>query len=137
MELTVNVPALLFPAISLLLLAFTNRFLGLSSVIRALYADYQQSPQPKIAQQIANLRKRVTLIMQMQAAGVVSLFLCVLCMFLIFFGWQRPANLVFGVSLACMLASLALSVREIRMSSDALNILLADMEDQATPGSGH
>jgi hypothetical protein len=137
MELTVNVPALLFPAISLLLLAYTNRFLGLSSVIRSLYADYQQSPHPKLAQQIANLRKRVTLIRQMQAVGVGSLFLCVLCMFLIYFGLQQLAHLMFGVSLACMLLSLALSISEIRMSSDALNILLADMEVQPEPQSRH
>lgn len=137
MELTVNVPALLFPAISLLLLAYTNRFLGLSSVIRSLYADYQQSPHPKIAQQIANLRLRVSLIRQMQAVGVASLFLCVLCMFFVYFGWQRPAYLVFGISLVCMLASLALSIREIRMSSDALNILLSDMEDDLARHGRH
>jgi hypothetical protein len=129
MELTIGVPALLFPAISLLLLAYTNRFLGLSSVIRTLYEDYQAMPTPKVVQQINNLRQRVTLIRQMQTVGVASLFLCVLCMFLVYFGLQRPAHLIFGVSLACMLVSLGISLKEIRMSSDALNILLADMED--------
>ncbi|WP_269533909.1 DUF2721 domain-containing protein [Chitinimonas sp. BJYL2] len=125
----IGVPALLFPAISLLLLAYTNRFLGLSSVIRKLYEDYQAAPDPKIARQIANLRRRVALIRGMQAVGVGSLFLCVLCMFMIFFGLPRLAHAVFAISLVCMLVSLAISLTEIRMSSDALNILLADIEE--------
>lgn len=127
--MSINVPAVLFPAISLLLLAYTNRFLGLSSVIRQLYDAYQRSPSPKLLRQIANLRRRVILIRRMQAVGVGSMFLCVLSMFLIFVGWQQSAHLVFGVSLALMLMSLALSLSEIRISSDALNILLADMEE--------
>lgn len=129
MEMTIGVPALLFPAISLLLLAFTNRFLGLSSIIRTLHDAYQRKPDPKIVRQIVNLRRRVHMIRLMQAAGVGSMFMCVLSMFQIFFGWQQLAHLTFGVSLATMLASLAISLREIQMSSDALNILLADMEE--------
>ncbi|WP_374350429.1 DUF2721 domain-containing protein [Chitinimonas sp.] len=128
MELTISVPALLFPAISLLLLAYTNRFLGISSVIRTLYDDYQRAPRENVARQIHNLRRRVILIRRMQAVGVASLFLCVLCMFFIYFGLQHAAHLVFSISLLAMLVSLALSLSEIRISSDALNILLADME---------
>lgn len=125
----ISVPALLFPAISLLLLAYTNRFLGLSSVIRTLYEDYQQTPDPKILQQLTNLRKRVALIRGMQAAGASAIFLCVLCMFLIFFGLPYGAHIVFAISLVAMLLSLGLSLTEIHMSCDALNILLADMEE--------
>ncbi|MFC4161647.1 DUF2721 domain-containing protein [Chitinimonas lacunae] len=127
--MSINVPAVLFPAISLLLLAYTNRFLGLSSVIRQLYDAYQRSPSPKLLRQIANLRRRVILIRRMQAVGVGSMFLCVLSMFLVLLGWQWPAQWVFGISLALMLLSLGLSLSEIRISSDALNILLADMEE--------
>ncbi|GAB3246599.1 DUF2721 domain-containing protein [Chitinimonas naiadis] len=132
----ISVPALLFPAISLLLLAYTNRFLGLSSVIRKLYEDYKLAPDPKILRQIANLRRRVALIRSMQGVGVGSLFLCVLCMFLIYFGRHTEAHAVFGISLLCLLVSLALSITEIRMSSDALNILLADMEEDLAHHSG-
>lgn len=132
----ISVPALLFPAISLLLLAYTNRFLGLSGVIRKLYEDYKTAPDPKILRQIANLRRRVALIRSMQGVGVGSLFLCVLCMFLIYFGLHTVAHAVFGVSLLCLLLSLGLSITEIRMSSDALNILLADMEEDLAHHSG-
>ncbi len=132
----ISVPALLFPAISLLLLAYTNRFLGISSVIRKLYEDYKTAPDPKIVRQIANLRKRVTLIRRMQVVGVGSLFLCVLCMFLIFFGLTTAAHTVFGISLICLLISLGLSITEIGMSSEALNILLADMEEDLARHDG-
>ncbi|QDQ25785.1 DUF2721 domain-containing protein [Chitinimonas arctica] len=132
----ISVPALLFPAISLLLLAYTNRFLGLSGVIRSLYEDYKTTPDPKIIRQIANLRRRVVLIRRMQAVGVGSLFLCVLCMFLIYFGLTAAAHAVFGVSLLFLLVSLGLSISEIRMSSDALNILLADMEEDLARHAG-
>ncbi|PHV12141.1 DUF2721 domain-containing protein [Chitinimonas sp. BJB300] len=125
----ISVPALLFPAISLLLLAYTNRFLGLSSVIRKLHEDYKTNPDAKILRHIANLRRRVALIRGMQAAGASAMLLCVLCMFLIFFDMQSAAHIVFGISLFAMLLSLGVSISEIGMSSDALNILLADIED--------
>lgn len=137
MQMEISVPALLFPAISLLLLAYTNRFLGLSSVIRKLHEDYQRAPDAQILRQIANLRRRVALIRGMQAAGASAMFLCVLCMFLIFFGLQSAAHIVFSISLAAMLISLAISLSEIRMSSDALNILLADMEEDLARHETH
>ncbi|MBV1775198.1 DUF2721 domain-containing protein [Burkholderiaceae bacterium DAT-1] len=127
--MNIGVPALLFPAISLLLLAFTNRFLALSSIIRTLHDDYLATQDPKIARQIANLRRRVLLIRAMQAAGAGSMFMCVVSMFFVFMGWQYLAHGAFGVSLAFMMGSLAISLREIHLSSDALNILLADVED--------
>lgn len=78
--------------------------------------------------QIKNLRKRVILIRNMQALGISSLFLCVLCMFLIFAGEYLVGKVVFGISLLLLLASLGLSVREIQISINALNIQLSDLE---------
>lgn len=128
MDFSISVPALLFPAISLLLLAYTNRFLALSSVIRTLYRDYQTTPDAKIVRQISNLRRRVQLIRGMQALGVASMLLCVLDMFLILARLERIAPGVFAISLVLMLISLALSIIEIWMSGEALNILLSDIE---------
>jgi len=127
MTLNLTTPGLLFPAISLLLLAYTNRFLGLAATIRNLYNDYRRTPDPQIAQQISSLRRRVRLIQQMQVAGVGSLFLCVLAMLKIYLGLQTLAYYSFGASLALMMLSLALSLIELKLSSDALNILLADL----------
>jgi len=125
--LSLTTPALLFPAISLLMLAYTNRYLALASIIRGLYDDYQQTPNDKLVQQIGNLRRRIALIKGMQSLGVGSLFLCVVAMFMIYTGWPQAAQYIFGVSLLLLIGSLALSLLELRMSTDALNILLSDL----------
>jgi hypothetical protein len=121
-------PALLFPAISLLLLAYTNRFLGLASVIRKLHADHQQTQYPHYLGEIENLRKRVNLIRDMQTVGTGSLLCCTLSMALLFFGWTVAAQVMFSVSLVLMAASLTISILEIRMSVGALDLHLADLK---------
>lgn len=126
MDLTT--PAVLFPAISLLLLAYTNRFLGLASLIRNLHDRYRERPDRLIAAQIGNLRFRVHLIRNMQIAGVLSLFICVTCMMLLFAGQQWAAMIAFSASLVLMAVSLAISLVEIQISVNALNLQLQDMQ---------
>lgn len=128
MEIDLTTPALLFPAISLLLLAFTNRFLAVASLIRGLHAKCQTDPNILVIGQIKNLRKRVILIRNMQALGIFSLFLCVLAMFVIYSGRHVYGSYIFGLSLVLLMASLALSLIEIQISIKALNIELSDME---------
>jgi hypothetical protein len=128
MSIDLTTPALLFPAISLLLLAYTNRFLALATLIRGLHERYLANPDQIIVQQISNLRYRVKLIQQMQAFGVLSLFVCVVCMFALFAGQLMLGNITFGLSLILMLISLGLSVREIQVSSVALNLHLQNIE---------
>jgi len=137
MELNLTTPALLFPAISLLLLAYTNRFLTLATLIRGLHSKYQENPDQAILGQIRNLRLRVVLIRNMQALGVLSLLLCVVCMFLLFAREVEIGRIVFGISLILLIASLAVSVYEIQISVKALEIQLSDMEVKRTgdPGS--
>jgi hypothetical protein len=127
-DISLTTPALLFPAISLLLLAYTNRFLTIASLIRKLHSDYKSNPDQLIMGQLENLRKRVVLIRNMQALGICSLFLCVFCMFLIFAGEFMIGQIVFGISLLLLMASLGLSIREIQISVKALNIQLSDLE---------
>lgn len=129
-ELTITTPALLFPAISLLLLAYTNRFLVLAQLVRDLHSRYIKSPDELLLGQIDNLRRRIALIKDMQFLGVSSFFLCVFCMLLIFFERKLLAELVFGCSLLLLMASLGLSIREIRISVDALNLHLSDLEKE-------
>ncbi|EAQ77009.1 DUF2721 domain-containing protein [Blastopirellula marina] len=127
MDLTA--PAVLFPAISLLLLAYTNRFLALAALIRTLHDRHLAHPDQLIVAQIGNLRLRVILIRNMQIFGVLSLLLCTICMFLLFFGWKLVAEVTFGASLLLMTASLAISIYEIQISVDALNLQLRSLED--------
>jgi len=128
MEFTITTPALLFPAISLLMLAFTNRFIALASLIRGLHRRYAEQQDPIIAAQIASLRGRIRLIKGMQLLGAVSFFLCILCMFVLFVGQVIVAQLIFGTALVTLMASLVFSALEVKKSSDALNLQLSDME---------
>ena len=128
MRLELTTPALLFPAISLLLLAYTNRFLTLAGLIRELHGRYREGHEEAVLEQIANLRSRVRLIRAMQALGVASFFGCVFCMFSLFFGLMLVAQSVFALSLVLLMVSLALSVWEIQMSVGALDVQLRDLE---------
>ncbi len=128
MEITLTTPALLFPAISLLLLAYTNRFLTLANLIRELHAKYKAHQEDILLAQIKNLRYRVILIRDMQIFGVSSFFLCVVTMFMLFIGQEMAGKIAFGISLLCLLISLALSLREVQVSVDALNFRLSDIE---------
>ncbi|PQO44095.1 DUF2721 domain-containing protein [Blastopirellula marina] len=125
----ITAPAVLFPAISLLLLAYTNRFLALATLIRSLHDRHVANPDELIVAQISNLRLRVVLIRNMQACGVLSLLLCTICMFVLFFDQVMVAKITFGISLLLMALSLAVSVYEIQISVDALNLQLRSLED--------
>lgn len=128
LEITLTTPALLFPAISLLLVAYTNRFNAISSRIRALHSSYKNSPNEILASQIQNLRKRVYIIRNMQGLGVASLFLCVVCMFALFAGKLLLGQTIFGASLLLMLGSLGYSLQEIFISVHALNLELGEIQ---------
>ncbi|MBL7698883.1 MAG: DUF2721 domain-containing protein [Chitinophagaceae bacterium] len=130
MELSITTPALLFPAISLMMLAYTNRFLAIANLIRNLHAKYKLSPDEKhIVTQIKSLRTRIRLIRSMQAFAVLSFLLCVICMFTIFRGWPDASFIVFAASICSFIVSLITSLVEITMSMRALEVELSDMEE--------
>jgi hypothetical protein len=128
MEISLQTPALLFPALSLIMLAYTNRFLALGALIRSLHREYEQSHDEGRLVQIKNLRHRLRLIRDMQVMGVLSLSTCVLCMALLFYGLSLAAKWIFGISLLLLAGSLLISVYEIMISTKALNIQLQDIE---------
>lgn len=130
MELQLSTPALLFSAITLLMLAFTNRFLAIATLIRGLHKNYLKEPDSGIiVEQIHNLRRRLTLIKNMQLFGVFSFLMCIVCMYLLFQGYTVAANWVFVASMASLLISLLISLVEIQISTKALNLELSDMEE--------
>jgi len=134
MELSVNIPALLFPAISLIMLAYTNRFLALSNRVRMLHEKYQLIEQRHIVfGQIRNLKYRIKLIQNMQTYGVATLLSSILCMFFIFIEYQAVAKFIFAVSLITFSISIFLSLIEIRLSTKAIELELSDMEGLEDP----
>jgi signal transduction histidine kinase len=134
--LNLTTPALLFPALSLLLLAYTNRFLALAALIRQLHARYTEDPTGVVKGQIQNLQRRIRLIQFMQIFGVGSLLLCVLTMALLFFSREIAGDIVFALSLLSMMISLAVSLVELSMSSTALSLQLSDMESGCSDEPG-
>ncbi|HNX54095.1 MAG TPA: DUF2721 domain-containing protein, partial [Prolixibacteraceae bacterium] len=115
-ELTLTTPALLFSAVSLILLAYTNRFLAYAQVVRNLHADFKENRNSVLLGQIQNLRRRLKLTQLMQVLGITSLLLCVFCMFLIYVHFHIFAEIVFAVALVLLILSLAISIREIQIS---------------------
>ncbi|MEG1607791.1 MAG: DUF2721 domain-containing protein [Mucinivorans sp.] len=127
-ELTLITPTFLFSAVSLILLAYTNRFLSYAQLIRTLRENYLRSPTTITAEQIGNLRRRLYLTRSMQVLGISSLFLCVVTMFFIYVGLQSIAAVIFAVALLLLIGSLGVSVWEIIISVRALEIYLGDMD---------
>jgi len=134
MDIDLTTPALLFPTVSLLLLAYTNRFLTLATIIRNLYDRYNADQNANLLSQIANLRYRVYLIRNMQIAGVLSLLFCVVSMFALFAGWIPGGQWSFALALVLMIVSLGISLRELFISVGALDLLLTDLEEQEKVG---
>jgi hypothetical protein len=130
MEITFNTPAVLFPAISLLLLAYTNRFLALANLVRKLHDEYISGQKSKvILHQIKSLRRRLNLIRYMQGLGVLSFLCCVVTMYCIYRGWGDETEFIFAFSLLSLLASLIFSLVEIFQSTSAIELELSDMEE--------
>ncbi len=130
MEINFNTPALLFPAISLLLLAYTNRYLALANLIRKLHDEYVRGERNNLLlKQIKILRLRINMVRQMQALGVFSFLCCVITMYGVYKQWTILNSYVFAISLISLLASLIISLLEISQSTKALEWELSDMEE--------
>ncbi len=130
-ELTLTTPALLFSAVSLILLAYTNRFLSYAQLVRQLRDRYLDNPEDKLTEgQLDNLKKRLNLTRLMQGFGIASLFFCVVSMFLIYIGLQLISAYVFGLALILLIVSLGVSFREIQISTQSLKIYLSIIEKE-------
>lgn len=137
MQIEISTPALLFPAVSLLFLSYTNRFLALSGLIRKLHTDWKMSENQgcsKELAQIKNLRQRLVLIRWMQVSGAVSLLLCVTSMVAMLLDFPTIGMFCFGSALVLMAISLVALVKECSVSGGALNILLDSADEDFSSG---
>ncbi len=133
MTLDISTPALLFPAVSLLFLAYTNRFLHLAALVRNLHRDWLELKDPALRAQIDNLRRRLVLIRWMQLLGAVSLLLCVISMVTVVFSWNATAIVTFLGALLLMGGSLVFLVLEIWCSGGALQVMMNRVEQEEAP----
>ena len=129
-EFSLVTPTLLFSAVSLIMLAYTNRFLSYAQLVRNLKDKYVKDRSEVTAAQIANLRKRLSLTRSMQILGISSLFCCVVSMFFCFISLRVTAIIIFGIALLLLISSLGLSIRELVISTRALEIHLNDLENK-------
>lgn len=129
MEIDLTTPALLFSAISLIMLAYTNRFMSYAQLVRTLKEQYRENHSSITAAQIANLRKRLYLTRAMQVTGTGSLLLCVVSMFFIYIQLYLVSIYIFGLAMVLLIVSLTISVYEIYISVKALEIHLNDMDE--------
>ena len=128
MEFSLTTPALVFSTISLLMLAYTNRFSAIADLIRSLHdiAKKKEEDDIVIISQLKSLKKRVVLIRNMQFTAILSLFFCVFSMFLLFFEKYLAGKVVFAGALVLLMISLIISAVEINISVHALNIQLGE-----------
>ncbi len=129
MQLTLSIPALLFPAISLTMLAYNARYLAIAALIRNLHSEYSKDATAPLKKQIEQLRKRLDIIKNMQATAIVSFLLAAVTMFLVYVELEVWANIIFGISLVFLMISLILSLIEVQLSTKALGIQLKNMEE--------
>ena len=127
MELSLSIPALLFPAISLSMLAYNARYLAIAALIRELHREFRQTQATPLEQQIQSLTRRLQIIKDMQSTSIASFLLAAISMFLIYVELRIWANGVFGLSLIFLMVSLVLSFWEVRLSTRALGIQLRDL----------
>jgi len=133
MTIDITTPTLLFSAITLLMLAYTNRFLAIANLVRQFHSIYKENPDKNVLKQIYNFRKRLKIMRSMQFFGILSFLFCVLCMFFIYAGVLWVANALFAASLILLMVSLVLSLWEIYISINALDVELSGIENEITP----
>lgn len=129
-NITISTPALVFPALSVLILAYTNRFIAISRRVRALHSEHQANPNENILQQILSLKKRLIYIRNTQTLAITGFSLNVFSMFLILIGFTKIATYIFAFSLLCIMGSLVVCLMEIYISVHAMNIALCDCENK-------
>ena len=129
MQLDLTIPALLFPAISLTMLAYNARYLAIAALIRQLHKQFEQTSAQPLRRQINQLRTRLGIIKNMQASAIISFLLAAVTMFLIYVEMHVWANVIFGISLVFLMISLVLSLLEVQLSTKALGIQLKNMEE--------
>jgi hypothetical protein len=130
MQLTLSIPALLFPAISLSMLAYNARYLAIAALIRQLHKQYQEKASRGLGIQVRQLERRLRIIKNMQAVAILSFLFSAITMFLIYIEQEFWANLIFGISLLALMISLVLSLIEVQLSTNSLKIQLSDMGDK-------
>jgi len=122
MNLNISDPAILFPGISLLFLAYTNRYLAIANIIRQLNQVIDNNFDENRERQIQGLLVRVQLIRYMQLFGILAFIFCTLSTGALLLNLDSIALISFGSSIFFLFVSLCASFLEVAKSGDGLRI---------------
>ena len=129
-EISISTPALVFPALTVLMLAYTNRFIAISKRVRALHTEHKENPTDRIYAQIQLLKKRLIYIRNMQTLAIVGFLINLVSMFFILLAIKTIGGILFAFSLAFITGSLVVSLYEIHISVNAMSIQLQEDSEE-------
>ena len=123
-------PALLFPAIPLMMIVFGNRYSSLSKLIRDLHDRFlkEDEVRDKFTEQIELLTDRLFLVKSMQTLAGLAFIANLLTIFFRYIDVPSVAFSLFGVATILLSASILLFVIEIQKSSSALSKHISDLK---------
>ncbi len=122
---TLQTPTYVFSAISLLMIAYTSRYVAISQVIRHL-SESAPGSDSRVECQIRSLMKRVKYIRNMQITALIGFCANIMTMILIVLGIDFLIAPLFIAGLVLILVSLGICIMEIALSAQALSISLSD-----------
>ena len=125
-----TVTALMFPAIPLLMSVYSNRFHTLSKLIRELHDEhvYEKHIPPEWKKQFMNLSSRIIIIRWTIMFAAFGFLFNMLTVFALYLNELFLARVIFGSCCLSMIISIIFFIREIQISTNALNLHMSDMD---------
>tara|TARA_B100001029_G_scaffold159336_1_gene146589 strand:+ start:817 stop:1221 length:405 start_codon:yes stop_codon:yes gene_type:complete len=130
MNIDYTVTALMFPAIPLLMGVYSNRFHTLSKLIRELHDEhvYEKHVPAEWKKQFLNLTSRISILRWTIMFGAFGFLFNLLTVFALYLDELFLARVIFGSCCLSMIISILFFIREIQISTNALNLHMSDMD---------
>ena len=127
-------PALLFPAIPLMMISFGNRYTSLATLIRKIHDKLITTKSSELVidhyfDQIKILTRRLTLVRSVQTLSGISFLFNLLTIFTNYINIEVLALNFFGLSVLVFSIAIILFIYEIQLSTKALSKHLEDLKD--------
>ena len=130
MNIDYTVTALMFPAIPLLMVVYSNRFHTLSRLIRELHDEhvYEKHIPAEWKKQFINLSRRISILRWTIMFAAFGFLFNMLTVFALYLNELFLARVIFGSCCLSMIISIIFFIREIQISTNALNLHMSDMD---------
>ena len=130
MDIDYTVAALMFPAIPLMMTMYSNRFHTLSALIRKIHDQYtfEKKIPPEWENQLHVLNKRTNYLKYVMGFSAFGFLFNMLTVFALYLDTLFIARVIFGSCCLSMIVSIIFFIREIQISTNALNLHMSDMD---------